>query len=251
MLPDSKQGREMAFVFAVAQLRCQHEQKTREMLATLAPWMGIEERGTVVTRARKYTKAGRGIGKRTKLTEVERHECRVWWLASIDGDMARTMSRRIDGRQGRKERREKEGSMTRDEYLASHAGSIKQRAKAAGVPESTYRRWMRQGKVPGGAGAQSGAGSPTSYKTTTHVCRRTRAIEQRVGASAGHSPSGPDADPIGNHINAGTVARPPRQPPIAHVMEAQHPGSGAKLPWWRPRCPEVRLYDSGELGAAA
>jgi hypothetical protein len=234
----------MAFVFAVAQLRCQPEQKTREMLANLAPWMDAEHRDKVMDRARKYARAGRGLGKLIGLTEAERQECEVWWLASIDGDMARAMSRRVDGRQSRKERRQKEGAMTRDEYLASYAGS-EQKAKpweALGISRSTYYRNKLHG-LP----KDVTLGSPTTYKGE---CKSVGAPSVNAHPAAADVPHGGD-----HHANGAvairrvaTMDRPPRPSRRPRPLVSN---TSAKLPWWPPRRPEVTLYDSVAPDVAA
>jgi hypothetical protein len=171
-LPDSEHGRQMAFVFAVADLLCQPSQGTREMLARIAPWLDAEGRTKVIERARKYKHAGRGLGKLIGLTDADRRECRAWHLASIDAPEPVERRKTAAGKEA--QRRAAKGARTRAEYVESFSGSERSTKpwEALGVHRATYYRFKKAGRLD-----ELRPGACESYNgiiQTAHAPGRTR-----------------------------------------------------------------------------
>jgi hypothetical protein len=172
-LPDSERGRDMAYVYAVANWLCLSQDLLRQSLRRIAPWLSAGELAGIMARARSCTSTGRDMGRLIGLTEGERQECAAWHLQSVDGPPAgerRRRTRQQDGTEGRRRRRAARGAVSRDEYLASMDGCVErtQQWVAAGVSRRTWYRAKASGRlhelqrrqVPNGTGS---ADSRTTY----------------------------------------------------------------------------------------
>jgi hypothetical protein len=130
----------MAFAYAVANAAANDSAGTLEYLEALAPWMSQDEAIATRNKARSLGTVGRDIGKLVRMTEEERRACKAWQLQSIDG--LEMLERERERKQASRRAR---GVKSRAERGSE---SIKQRARAAGIPETTYRRMLKRGETP-------------------------------------------------------------------------------------------------------
>jgi hypothetical protein len=202
--------------------------------------MDAEERKTVLTKARGYRKAGRGIGKLIGLTEAERQECKAWWLASTDGDMSRAMSRRIDGRQGRRERRAADGAMTQADYFGRPSERKAKPWEALGMSRRWYYVLKRRGELPD-APDKCAPDAPSSYKT------------ESISVGASGAQLGPEVEAMGLPNLACRGERPAQRPLVStSPASPQAPAvtNGQDIAVLASGENGVTLYDSGAPGVA-
>jgi hypothetical protein len=135
-LQSTKSGREMAFAFAVANSAAKESVGTLTCLKAMAPWMHQRQIVAIRDRADRYGIVGRDIGKLARMTEEERRACKVWQLQSIDGPNPENR-KRLD-RERKAAKRRASGAKARTKDSARH------RAAAAGIPLTTYLRWLKR-----------------------------------------------------------------------------------------------------------